>query len=127
MVSGLVTSPCDQLRIFSGEASWILMASKSAMLFPRSNGLERYKVPPHLNFQRAFRTCGLARPPSASGRRLPVRRPPEPAVGEIEFPHLPGCRKRSPQGQLNETGGRPSDERPALKSWCPHLCLLAEV
>src|ERR1035441_10691231 len=41
MVSGLVTSPCDQERIFSGEASWILMASKS-MMGPRSSkGLER--------------------------------------------------------------------------------------
>src|SRR5271169_5656800 len=44
MVSGLVTSPCDQLRIFSGEARLMRMASKSAMAFPRSNGLERYKV-----------------------------------------------------------------------------------
>src|SRR3954468_15878386 len=44
MVSGLVTSPCDQLRIFSGEATLILMESKSATAFPRSNGLERYKV-----------------------------------------------------------------------------------
>src|SRR5437763_1678202 len=44
MVSGLVTSPCDQLRIFSGEATLILMESKSATWFPRSNGLERYKV-----------------------------------------------------------------------------------
>src|SRR5882762_10697761 len=44
MVSGLVTSPCDQLRIFSGEATLFLMESKSATAFPRSNGLERYKV-----------------------------------------------------------------------------------
>src|SRR5215813_6188880 len=44
MVSGFVTSPCDQLRIFSGEARLIRMLSKSEMLFPRSNGLERYKV-----------------------------------------------------------------------------------
>jgi hypothetical protein len=44
MVSGLVTSPCDQLRIFSGEARLIRMASKSAIGFPRSKGLERYKV-----------------------------------------------------------------------------------
>ena len=29
MVSGLVTSPKDQLRIFSGEAKPILIASKS--------------------------------------------------------------------------------------------------
>src|ERR1700688_4392178 len=41
MVSGLVTSPCDQLRIFSGLASWILMASKSAMGPVSSMGLER--------------------------------------------------------------------------------------
>src|SRR5580692_10615376 len=44
MVSGLVTSPCDQLRIFSGEARLILMASKSAIVFCISNGLERNKV-----------------------------------------------------------------------------------
>src|SRR5215472_6803433 len=44
MVSGLVTSPCDQLRIFSGEARLIRMESKSAIDVPRSNGLERYKV-----------------------------------------------------------------------------------
>src|SRR5262249_20764646 len=44
MVSGLVTSPCDQLRIFSGDARLIRMESKSAIEVPRSNGLERYKV-----------------------------------------------------------------------------------
>src|SRR5579862_2360426 len=44
MVSGLVTSPCDQLRIFSGEAMLILMASKSATGLAMSKGLERYKV-----------------------------------------------------------------------------------
>src|SRR5271166_2416688 len=44
MVSGLVTSPWDQLRIFSGEARLMRMASKSAMGFPRSNGLDRYKT-----------------------------------------------------------------------------------
>src|SRR5258706_14145623 len=44
MVSGLVTSPCDQLRIFSGEARLMRMESKSLIALPRSNGLERYKV-----------------------------------------------------------------------------------
>src|SRR6202451_2428002 len=44
MVSGLVTSPCDQLRIFSGEARLMRMASKSAIVFCISNGLERNKV-----------------------------------------------------------------------------------
>src|SRR5437868_7837889 len=44
MVSGLVTSPCDQLRIRSGDAREMRMLSKSVMLLPRSNGLERYKV-----------------------------------------------------------------------------------
>src|SRR5581483_3354514 len=44
MVSGLVTSPCDQLRIFSGEARLMRMASKSAIGFARSKGLERNKV-----------------------------------------------------------------------------------
>src|SRR5215471_16289070 len=44
MVSGFVTSPCDQLRIFSGEARLMRIASKSAIGFARSNGLERNKV-----------------------------------------------------------------------------------
>src|SRR4029077_11274475 len=44
MVSGLVTSPCDQLRIFSGDARLMRIASKSAMGFAMSKGLERYKV-----------------------------------------------------------------------------------
>src|ERR1700722_8443299 len=43
MVSGLVTSPWDQLRIFSGEASEMRMASKSVIGLVSSNGLERYK------------------------------------------------------------------------------------
>src|SRR5579864_104233 len=45
MVSGFVTSPCDQLRIFSGEARLMRIASKSAIGFARSNGLERNKIP----------------------------------------------------------------------------------
>src|SRR5512138_1624331 len=36
MVSGLVTSPCDQERIFSGLARRILIASKSSMDRPGS-------------------------------------------------------------------------------------------
>src|SRR5450432_3192355 len=44
MVSGLVTSPWDQLRIFSGEARLMRIASKSAITFAISNGLERNKV-----------------------------------------------------------------------------------
>src|SRR6266513_463359 len=44
MVSGFVTSPCDQLRIFSGEARLMRIASKSAIGFARSNGLERNKI-----------------------------------------------------------------------------------
>src|ERR1039457_413985 len=44
MVSGLVTSPCDQLRIFSGDASMIRIASKSVMGPDSSNGFERNKA-----------------------------------------------------------------------------------
>src|SRR6201996_2638496 len=44
IVSGLVTSPWDQLRIFSGEASEMRIASKSVIGLVNSNGLERYKV-----------------------------------------------------------------------------------
>src|SRR6266568_3494109 len=58
MVSGLVTSPCDQLRIFSGDARLMRMASKSAIGFTRSKGLERYKV-----FLRFLR---LSTPPHAA-------------------------------------------------------------
>src|ERR1700689_4348050 len=53
MVSGLVTSPCDQLRIFSGDARLIRMASKSAIGFAISKGLERNKVV--LRFLRRYR------------------------------------------------------------------------
>src|SRR6185437_4985950 len=44
MVSGLVTSPCDQERIFSGLASEMRIASKSVIGLVNSNGLERYKT-----------------------------------------------------------------------------------
>src|SRR5882724_6658928 len=44
MVSGLVTSPWLQLRIFSGEAREIRMESKSAIIFSRSYGDERYMM-----------------------------------------------------------------------------------
>src|ERR1035438_10168780 len=44
MVSGLVTSPCDQLRIFSGDASMMRIASKSVMGLESSNGFERNKA-----------------------------------------------------------------------------------
>src|SRR5579864_3519571 len=56
MVSGLVTSPCDQLRIFSGDARLMRIASKSAIGFAMSKGLERYKV--FLRFLRVL-TCPL--------------------------------------------------------------------
>src|SRR5580658_3877025 len=57
MVSGLVTSPCDQLRIFSGDARLMRMASKSATGFAISNGLERNMF---LRFP-----VDLTRPPAA--------------------------------------------------------------
>jgi hypothetical protein len=44
MVSGFVTSPCDQLRIFSGDASMMRMASKSVIGLVSSNGFERNKA-----------------------------------------------------------------------------------
>jgi len=56
IVSGFVTSPCDQLRIFSGEARLMRMASKSAIGFARSKGLERNKV--ILHFLRPFAAAG---------------------------------------------------------------------
>src|SRR5579884_4407306 len=51
MVSGLVTSPCDQLRIFSGEASEIRMESKSAIKLARSYG-EDLIMPPKISHRR---------------------------------------------------------------------------
>src|SRR5260221_4198356 len=44
MVSGLVTSPWDHERIFSGLAREMRMESKSAIKLARSYGLLRYKV-----------------------------------------------------------------------------------
>src|SRR5258708_15376681 len=46
MVSGLVTSPWDHERIFSGLAKLMRMESKSAIRLARSYGLLRYKVVP---------------------------------------------------------------------------------
>jgi hypothetical protein len=47
MVSGLVTSPCDHDRIFSGEARLIRMLSKSAIEAARSYGFVLIKaIPP---------------------------------------------------------------------------------
>src|SRR5436305_13850955 len=60
MVSGFVTSPWDQLRIFSGEARLMRIASKSAIGFARSNGLERNKV--------SSTSCGLIAAASGSGK-----------------------------------------------------------
>src|SRR5271156_5180267 len=53
IVSGLVTSPCDQDRIFSGLAKLMRIESKSAIWLARSYGLLRYK--------------GILLPPSAGG------------------------------------------------------------
>src|SRR5579885_437753 len=44
MVSGVVTSPWDQERIFSGLAREMRIESKSAIRLARSYGLLRYKV-----------------------------------------------------------------------------------
>src|SRR3954454_25022354 len=60
MVSGFVTSPWDQLRIFSGEARLMRIASKSAIGFARSKGLERNKV--------SSTSCGLIAAASGSGK-----------------------------------------------------------
>src|SRR5579862_7371188 len=53
MVSGLVTSPWDQLRIFSGEARLIRMESKSAIKFALSYGEDLYISSPIKLFQAA--------------------------------------------------------------------------
>src|SRR5579875_216496 len=83
MVSGLVTSPWDQLRIFSGEARLIRIESKSARRLARSYGEERYMNCPcfipdaKIYLLRAEREASITRP-----ARLPFfnpRRAPDPA------------------------------------------------
>src|SRR5256885_14819298 len=71
MVSGLVTSPCDQLRIFSGEARLMRIASKSAIGFAISKGLDRYKV--FLHFLRRIAAARGSRNRVASGQWLVTR------------------------------------------------------
>src|SRR5215467_12956403 len=82
MVSGLVTSPCDQLRIFSGDARLIRIASKSATGFAKSNGLERNMF---LRFPAA-----LTRPPAALdvSSQFPV-------LSESRLESLPTARLRA--------------------------------
>src|ERR1700740_53686 len=58
MVSGLVTSPCDHERIFSGLARLRRMESKSAIKLARSYGLLRYKVVSSLPSFRRGRVLG---------------------------------------------------------------------
>src|ERR1035437_3166301 len=69
IVSGLVTSPCDQLWVFSGEASMMRIASKSVMGPESSNGFERNKVTllggPHRRLPRLF--PGFIKDPSFPG------------------------------------------------------------
>src|SRR5438105_1287636 len=64
MVSGLVTSPWDQLRIFSGEAREMRIESKSAIKFARSEVEER--IGP---FYQPF----WGRGPGAGGRGMEAR------------------------------------------------------
>src|SRR5437899_11022914 len=94
MVSGLVTSPCDQLRIRSGDAREMRMLSKSVMLLPRSNGLERYKVS---SVSLCHSQFGMTEEPSCgtpehavciSQNCIPERRTP--SSGELCFMGTPG-------------------------------------
>src|SRR5713226_7223856 len=88
MVSGFVTSPCDQLRIFSGEARLMRMASKSAIGFARSNGLERNKI--------SSTPAAVSRPQAAPNCRDVILGPcspgrPQPALSEAEGSGVGGC------------------------------------
>src|SRR6516225_9342607 len=91
MVSGFVTSPCDQLRIFSGEARLMRMASKSAIGLAMSKGLERYKMFLHScgPYASASGSCD-----SAFGRRswvldlLPAESSVLPARSAAGDPHV---------------------------------------
>src|SRR5579884_4084402 len=67
MVSGLVTSPWLQLRIFSGLASEIRMESKSAIKFARSYGEDRI-FSPELSKPTAIKESGAAASRSRSVR-----------------------------------------------------------
>jgi hypothetical protein len=74
----LVTSPCDQLRIFSGEASMMRMASKSVIGLVSSNGFERNK---------ATLLGGLFLPAAVTPGLL--KDPSFPGSGEIRFQEGP--------------------------------------
>src|SRR5579872_2771440 len=102
MVSGFVTSPCDQLRIFSGEAKLMRMASKSAIGFARSNGLERNMF---LHFLRQFAAAGGSQ--CIFGRRPSVdhRNPWAPALRS-------STEVRLSQEKLQIPFVRPGRERP---------------
>src|SRR5580658_763373 len=104
MVSGLVTSPCDQLRIFSGEASMMRIASKSLIGVVSSNGLERNKA------------TLLGRPFGLSRRCFPGRLLREvcPTLGSVndhsgQFP------------QILERRSHPCDEKRVARMGHPHL------
>ena len=77
MVSGLVTSPCDQLRIFSGEASMMRIASKSVIGLVSSNGFERNKVTllgGPFSSRRGISRDSFMGPSLPGKRRLPLSR-----------------------------------------------------
>jgi hypothetical protein len=83
---GLVTSPWDQLRIFSGDAKLMRIASKSAIGFAISKGLERYKV--FLRFlQHYAAACGSRNQFSVASSQFsenPLELLPVPAVSRAD-------------------------------------------
>jgi hypothetical protein len=88
IVSGLVTSPCDQLRIFSGDASMMRIASKSVMGPESSNGFERNKATllggPHRRLPRFFPGF-FYRFFLPGKRRLPLSRRTQKTVISFQF------------------------------------------
>src|ERR1700722_1773350 len=74
MVSGLVTSPWDQDRIFSGLAKLMRMESKSAIWLARSYGLDRYKGNPPLRLRRSKKRVA----------KLFCQRPAKPPPGAVQ-------------------------------------------
>src|SRR5271170_2689484 len=95
MVSGLVTSPCDQLRIFSGEARLIRMESKSAIKFARSYGDERYII---LLYK--FGVAGW-RPESQFGQSLIPNKPiPSFSPPRVRYPESPAASSSAPHPDI---------------------------
>src|SRR5215469_3445924 len=133
MVSGFVTSPCDQLRIFSGDASMMRIASKSVIGLVSSNGFERNKAT--LLGKPVFRLCrGCSRdsswilPPRVAvpsyGNRFSERTPSN-FLATKSFrvvPEISGCPRSPDFGDLGYHEPRFSRQQPPPSSQAQAPC-----